>query len=228
MARTESISWTRVVVEGVVIVGSILIAFGIDALWETRQANELTQQHLEALVAEFRSVRDEVRSEASGVASSAEGSAGVLAMMRAEEIGTAEQFTEYRRMSFDVGLFTARHPVLTTMLTSGELIDLQNDSLMTLVGRWQDEVEHLRADSEHLERNREETIIDRVIAIGVPYDVASPRFSLSRLLSDGGLEAAFSMREGRAVRLQLAYDRVADLADDIIALVEEESVRMGR
>ena len=38
---TGRIPWPRVAVEGVVIVGSILLAFGIDAWWSDRQAEEL-------------------------------------------------------------------------------------------------------------------------------------------------------------------------------------------
>jgi hypothetical protein len=34
---SRQIPWLRVFVEGVVIVGSILLAFGIDAWWEERQ-----------------------------------------------------------------------------------------------------------------------------------------------------------------------------------------------
>lgn len=221
-------TWPRMMGEGAVIIGSILIAFTIDAFWEERQTTELTRQHLEALAVEFRNVQEEIRREALGVASSAEGSAGIIALMRSQANATPERFEALYMRSFDVGLFTAQHPVLTTMLTSGELVDLQNDSLTALVGRWQDEIQHLRADSEHLERNREETIRDREIALGVPTNIASPRFSLTRLLEDGGLEAAFWIRQGRAQRLSVDYDRVGAMADEIIALVDGEAARLKR
>jgi hypothetical protein len=211
-----------------VIIGSILIALALDALWEARQEAELTREHLEALVSEFRSVQDELRRESDGVASSAEGSAGVIALMHSPTDATPELYAALRMQSFDVGLFTARHPVLTTMLSTGELVDLQNDSLIALVGVWQDEIEHLRADSGHLERNREETIRDRVIALGAVSEIESPRFSLSRLLEDGGLETAYWTRQGRAVRLGTDYDRVARLADEVVALIEDEVARLNR
>ena len=43
------ISWLRVFVEGVVIVGSILLAFGIDAWWEGRQERDEEVQVLLAI-----------------------------------------------------------------------------------------------------------------------------------------------------------------------------------
>ena len=47
------IPWLRVFVEGVVIVGSILLAFGIQAAWDERQERAEEQRVLVALFAEF-------------------------------------------------------------------------------------------------------------------------------------------------------------------------------
>ena len=46
---TPQIPWARVLVEGVVIVASILLAFGIDAWWEQRQDREEERRILQAL-----------------------------------------------------------------------------------------------------------------------------------------------------------------------------------
>ena len=51
--KASKIHWVRVLVEGVVIVGSILLAFGIEAWWEERVEDDLEQRHLVALLAEF-------------------------------------------------------------------------------------------------------------------------------------------------------------------------------
>jgi len=50
---TKQVPWLRVFVEGVVIVGSILLAFGIDAAWEGRQEVEEEREILMGLEAEF-------------------------------------------------------------------------------------------------------------------------------------------------------------------------------
>ena len=47
------IPWLRVFVEGVVIVGSILLAFGIDAAWEGRQERALELEYAERLKADL-------------------------------------------------------------------------------------------------------------------------------------------------------------------------------
>ena len=58
VARMKStIPWLRVIAEGVVIVGSILLAFGIDAWWEVRVQHEEETQLLADLAEEFASNR---------------------------------------------------------------------------------------------------------------------------------------------------------------------------
>ena len=52
--EASPIPWLRVFVEGVVIVGSILLAFGIDAWWEGRQERAEEQQLLTNLQQELR------------------------------------------------------------------------------------------------------------------------------------------------------------------------------
>ncbi len=50
---TSKIPWTRILIEGVVIVGSILLAFSIDAWWDGRTKVRETQQTLRAVEAEM-------------------------------------------------------------------------------------------------------------------------------------------------------------------------------
>ena len=50
---SKRIPWTRVFLEGVVIVGSILLAFGIQAWWDGLQEREEEQEILVGLEAEF-------------------------------------------------------------------------------------------------------------------------------------------------------------------------------
>ncbi len=57
------IPWLRVFVEGVVIVGSILLAFGIQAAWDGRQEREDERQALEALARDFESAAEVIDRE---------------------------------------------------------------------------------------------------------------------------------------------------------------------
>jgi len=54
----QKIPWLRVIIEGVVIVGSILLAFGIQAWWDESQEREEERQALEALARDFESAAE--------------------------------------------------------------------------------------------------------------------------------------------------------------------------
>ena len=58
---TRQIPWLRVFVEGVVIVGSILLVFGIDAWWEGNQDSQLEDRYLERLATDLDSDTAEIR-----------------------------------------------------------------------------------------------------------------------------------------------------------------------
>ena len=63
---TRQIPWLRVFVEGVVIVGSIRLAFGIQAWWDERGASAASRQLLQDLLAEFGQVEEELERAAAG------------------------------------------------------------------------------------------------------------------------------------------------------------------
>ena len=212
---SRSIHWRRVLIEGVVIVGSILLAFAIDAWWDERQERSLTDRRIEALLSEFEQARAEIESEIRGVRSSYEGSTAVLAMFRAPRSErSAEELAAQVIKSFNVGVFTVQHPVLTMMITSGELLEAEDDELLALIAVWQDQIEHLRMDSQDLESNRNQMIFGRAVEVGIPIgDHGDPR--ILALLDDPGMEAAFLFRAGRAERLDTAYSEALETAGQI-------------
>ena len=53
MTANEKIPWKRLSAEAAAIVGSILIAFAIDAWWEEQKDRELEQELLASLIVEF-------------------------------------------------------------------------------------------------------------------------------------------------------------------------------
>jgi hypothetical protein len=58
MQGRTTTDWPRILAEGVAIVASILLAFGIDAWWQDRQTRQEEQQVLQGLKAEFTSIRE--------------------------------------------------------------------------------------------------------------------------------------------------------------------------
>ncbi len=63
LTRESSIAWKRRVTEGVVIVGSILLAFAIDAWWEGRAERAVEEDILRAAAAEVDANRAALRGD---------------------------------------------------------------------------------------------------------------------------------------------------------------------
>ena len=59
--RSRDIPWLRVFVDGVVIVGSILLAFALDAGWDNRNREDELREQLEVVVREMESARDAIQ-----------------------------------------------------------------------------------------------------------------------------------------------------------------------
>lgn len=59
--RSKDIPWLRVFLEGAVIVGSILLAFALDAWWDERSRRGELRSQLDAVVAEMESTREALR-----------------------------------------------------------------------------------------------------------------------------------------------------------------------
>ena len=57
MTETQSIAWKRLAIEATVIVGSILLAFAIDAWWEERGERQAEVVLLERLRADFTEIQ---------------------------------------------------------------------------------------------------------------------------------------------------------------------------
>ena len=53
MPKSPQIHWNRISAEAVAVVGSILLAFGIQAWWDERNQEEQRQGHLSALIRDF-------------------------------------------------------------------------------------------------------------------------------------------------------------------------------
>lgn len=227
----------RAVRDVVLIVFSILIAFWLDGWREDRVDRRILLQHLGALADEFEQTATIIDTELRSVERSMEGTRSLLGMMGLDTAPDPDSARAALSRSLNVGIFTTQDPVLTAMLASGELIDLRSDSLMARLSEWRDRTGHLRTDSEHLERNRQEMIFGRFIELGEPFggfpdDMPewATRFDqreMSVLLTDPALRVIFVLRLNRNIRLARDYRAAIAEARSIAALIEAEAPGLG-
>jgi hypothetical protein len=81
ISSTRRIPWPRVLLEGVVIVVSILLAFGIDAWWDGRANRQQTWEHLEAVRYELQENRELLDEQAESCAGFRSATDGLLSLM---------------------------------------------------------------------------------------------------------------------------------------------------
>ncbi len=124
MVGNEKLPWKRLTVEAAAIVGSILLAFAIDAWWEERQTRFEEQQILQGLREEFVSIH------------------GVLARDTAEHLQRL-QYLEDLLVAFDNGLSenfgSVVDAVLMEMMSPGTS-DLGNGTLDALLSSGRAEI----------------------------------------------------------------------------------------
>lgn len=67
MTDTRKVPWKRISVEAVAIVGSILLAFAIDAWWDERQVAAAQRAQMRALLEEFKEARSQLEFQVQGL-----------------------------------------------------------------------------------------------------------------------------------------------------------------
>jgi hypothetical protein len=132
-----SVPWLRVAIEGVVIVSSILLAFGIDAWWASRDDRVQEQVHLRRLEADLNALQAELLA----VNSQAVRDAALFMDLVAEvPEATARDAIEIgRRISPRLvyyHLYTPRLPTYSEMIATGALSLLTSDSVRTALSRY--------------------------------------------------------------------------------------------
>ena len=132
---TERLPWSRVLLEGAVIVASILLAFGIDAAWDNRRDSIQRSATVAGLKADFAATRIELERVVTFRNASISAAVALLDLtangpIPASAGGQADSlFTE----AMLGGSFDAPLGTLESLINSGELALLQDPQLTSLL-----------------------------------------------------------------------------------------------
>jgi hypothetical protein len=231
-------SRSALVIEGIVIVASILLAFGIDAWWDERRAELEAREYIAQLkvdfqanaarLADIRSIHEAALDASYEILARA----GVAGVSQSSETTAALILLSVRSWTYD--------PVLggiSSLIQSGNLGLLRNDALRVAVAGWPDIARDLSDD----ERTENRALFERVgpylIEKGVMTDVllaggglaridVPPGSDLSELLSD---PVFLQMTSWRINNLENVMDEVQIVEDSIHHILEllEKSVDTG-
>lgn len=234
------IPWFRIVAEGAAIVVSILLAFAIDAWWDSRQALETERDHLLALVNQFHAVRDMVDQEI-GLAERAEqGVRRLIDLSPEAAVGRGpDSIGVTIARTFVVGRPNMPTGALDALVASGNVSLIGDVNLATELARWPAVMAEVHENATWLIEYRNERFVPFLRQYagglwttrhsGVLADYPPTRFPprLRDMFSDPEMESHLA---ATAVRLRTILDRyetVKQETDSIILHLGQRLERIG-
>lgn len=234
---SRRIQWRRLTAEGVAIVVSILLAFSIDAWWDSRRERVEEREHLTALASELTTARDVIRTEVDQIRSAAEAARRLLAMDVAQASSTdLDTLAALFARIFRVGRANLPSGALDALMASGDLRLIGDRDLATRLASWPSLVAEVYENAGWLVEHRERQLVPFLHGhagglwvsahSGLLDDYPSTRFPprVDALFSDPRLEGQLSTA---AVRLRLMLDRYRTLAEEGDAIIASIEGRLG-
>jgi len=233
------IPWLRILVEGVVIVGSILLAFGIDAWWDRVQERALEAEALVGLDADFR----RYRAEAEFLMNSVSGEKTQIDFLfslggrSADAIPVSRADSAFRAM-INASTWDPGEGTVDALTGAGRLALIQRDELRDLLTGWETRVLEVRDGEAVIRSFVRESLVPSLSRAGVPlmraYRSTRPERPESlvsdvgaatvyaRVLSDPGIRSLMAFRYNWAESSLREYGRSIQMIDQILALISEE------
>ncbi len=151
----RSVSWRSLSAEGVVIVASILVAFSIEAWWDSRGDALQSQALITALSEDFAAAESDLQRVRAWHERKSNSAAQLL--LWAESEGVGENQTDQVEIAisemFIHATFDPPMGTIRTILGSGRLDLLSNPELVRELMRWSSVVDDLREDEETANRH---------------------------------------------------------------------------
>jgi hypothetical protein len=219
---TDRIPWARVALEGVVIVGSILLAFGIEAGWEARGERQERRAVVAALQSDFAAAReglDGLQANNQEIEATAEAvSAALVASSATIAVPPEDVVQLIRTPTYDPPLGELR-----SLIQSGRVSLIRDADLRSALATWETLVADLNDESElHVAFIYEEFIpflretpdFPRIVdaRFGIPPDTVADLPTSSEfkaLVQHLRLLARRTLRSGRSMeKLYASLDRI--------------------
>jgi len=228
-SSSQPVEWNRFLIEGVVIIASILVAFAIDAWWDDRQSRQAEINQLHSVAAELESNVVLIRAKLETLVV-ADAAAGEMMSWMGPEPRHVEQneLGETFRKMYSIGSFALPRGASERFLAGDRADAVEDNVVRNAITKWY-------TDSGELERQyswlREahatlrDYLVDAVPTLELDrshplmQDVQGSKFpfSLSDLLSDPDFESRMSQY---LIRLRFVQSEAADLVEQQPKLLE--------
>ncbi len=234
---TRQIPWLRVFVEGVVIVGSILLAFGLQAWWEGRQEREEAHEIVVGLREEYVQHRAAIERFGDRWELHSRSVNRLLSEIRSESSPPVAAMDTMLWHVIFAGTFDPASGVRDALIASGELDLIQNPELRARLSAWKGLTDELRDNELAMRTFVLNTVFPYLARVGVSITRASvaggreyPPSALMRddeaeivyhsLLRDPEFESLVSQRSGWFNASE--YREAIPAVDRLLVLIDEE------
>ncbi|MFT4888178.1 MAG: hypothetical protein ACJAY7_000480 [Pseudohongiellaceae bacterium] len=183
---------SRIAIEAIAIVASILLAFAIDAWWDSRSETQKSDSQLETVYSELSSIDDYISYLLVDFERSRSAIIALLEHIGPEtELVSSDQLFELIDFSFRMPTIELEAGSITALLASGELSSISDAKLKSSLASWQARVARLRTKSGLLESNREliiEYLLDKVPSLEIAQKTGQmTRYPLSSFQTEPAL-----------------------------------------
>lgn len=226
MTKPQDLPWKKIFVEAVTIVGSILLAFAIDAWWQDRQIRVEEQEILSGLHTEFMANQNVLSRNLAWNARNIQSLEDFLAL---NEGGLSKDtkaivlavIADLRSpYTTDLGNGTLR-----ALLSSGRLENLRSKRLRSLLTAWEGEIGEVSDDEANGVKLVYEIFIPYLVQENYSWDEidrsAGDSPAIRRILTDETFRHLVSIRLILKEHLAGEFEQAVAAADDIIASLEE-------
>lgn len=227
--------WRRLLAEGFVIVASILLAFGIDAWWDSKNERDQATALAAALVRDFETTRqrfDEARQRYEIVLNSMEQILVLAENGPVPEAQWARVDTILSRVFYSMNTFDPPMGAVETILSSGRLDLFHDENLLAELTRWTSDVADLKtieqAGSQHFFEHVYPVLAERLelqdLDKDIPWDVPWPHdpTRAGTLLSDREFRSVIYMHYVLYYNIVAKLDRIEATIRRVSAVAERE------
>ena len=169
MTDSQAIPWKRVSVEAIAIVGSILLAFGIQAWWDERLERIDEAEQLIRLHAEFTENIERIVVRADGYAKIVEINKYAFELIEAaRDRGEDSVDLPVRTLNgmFNAPTFEADTPILDGLIRSGRLEIIEDQSLLRPIASWERRLSDYTAFAERARRTVDNHLVPALAVRG--------------------------------------------------------------
>jgi len=232
MSEPSNIPWTRILVEGVAIVASILIAFAIDAWWDDRKESESEIHDLIRVSAELESNSGRIETKLQTIALSIEATATFISWMGPEPANVEkETLVKQWDSLYGIGFFSLHRSATGDYLASGRTDIAKNLEVRQAISEWysigialEEQYERLRIAHANISAYLQDAIpfLQTISANALMADHPSSKFPFDQtdLLADPKLESRLALF---LIRMEFVREQAVDLKErqqELVALID--------